>query len=301
MNKVKKANILLLIVMITAIIGPLVLKSLPEWSGEYVYILLPVILFAIIQRKDFHKTFRLSGMNFKSLIIVIGISLLMQPFLLFVSAAASELLGNQLGELLNDGPKYSFMMTMFVMAVTPAICEEALMRGVILDGYGDVSIKKAAIMNGLLFGMFHLNFHQFAYTFFMGIVLAYVVYITNSIWSAIIIHFINNATSVFMMSLSKSTASTSAAANNGQGDTVAFWIFFMIFSFALAALVILLIKKLSRVNGVDLKEKKLNSFEYDFQYEMAVEEPKLFNWPLAVIIIIFMLISMLITISMIFK
>ena len=299
MNKIKKANILLLVVIIIVLFGPLVLRNIPEWSGEYVYILLPVILFMVIQRRDFSKTFRLNGMNFHSLIIVIGISFLMQPFLLFVSAAASELLGNQLGALLEDSPKYSFMMTMFVMAITPAICEEALMRGVILDAYEDVSIKKAAIMNGVLFGMFHLNFHQFAYTFFMGIVLAYVVYITNSIWSGIIIHFINNATSVFMMSLSKSTASTTAATNSGQTDTIASWIFFMVLALGFAALVILLIKKLIKVNDVDLNVKKVNAFEYDFQYGMVVEEPKLFNWPLAVIIVIFMLTSMLITIAMI--
>jgi len=299
-NKVKKANLLLLIVMIVVLFCPIVLKSLPDWSGEYVYILLPVILFMLIQRRNFKKTLRLNSMNLQSLFIVLGISLLMQPFLLFISAAASQLLGNQLEALLEEGPKYSFMMTMFVMAVTPAICEEALMRGVILDGYEEVSIKKAAIMNGLLFGMFHLNFHQFAYTFFMGIVLAYVVYITNSIWSAIIIHFINNSTSVFMMSLSKSTASTAAAANSGQTDTMAFWIFFMVVGLGFAALVILLIKRLIRVNNVDLNTKYVKNLEDNFQYEMVLEEPRLFNWPLAIIIVIFMITSMLITLAMLF-
>ena len=142
-NKVKKANLLLLIVMIVALFCPIVLKSLPDWSGEYVYILLPVILFMLIQRRNFKKTLRLNSMNIQSLFIVLGISLLMQPFLLFISAAASQFLGNQLEALLEEGPKYSFMMSMFVMAVTPAICEEALMRGVI---FGRTKVAKIALI-----------------------------------------------------------------------------------------------------------------------------------------------------------
>jgi len=319
MNKVKKANLLLLIVMVIMIFGPVVLQGLPAWADEYVFILLPVLLFALIQRRDFTKIFRLNGMNFQSLIIVIAISFLMQPFLMLISEAASLLLGDQLGAMMDMGPKYSFMMNMFALAITPAICEEALMRGVILDGYGDVSIKKAAIMNGVLFGMFHMNFHQFSYTFFMGIVLAYVVYITKSIWAGIIIHFINNATSVFMMSLSQSTASTAAAANNGQDNS---WIVFTIIALVGFALVILLIKRLTKVNDVNLSavngkargqawkiinindinlhSKNIDFEDHDLENEIAVQEPKLFNWPIAFIIVIFMITSMMITLITIF-
>jgi len=283
-KSIKRANILLLIIIIISQLGAVIFKFIPDFAYEYVYILLPAVFFIMIHKKNFKNTLRLNTLSFKSLIIVILISFLMQPFLMFISALASQLIGNQLDMLLEEGPKYSFWASMFSMAITPAICEEVLMRGAILDAYEGVSLKKAAIMNGLLFGMFHLNLYQFAYTFFMGALLVYVVYITNSIFSAMIIHFINNAISVCIMNLPKSGGGTSS--NPAIMDFVIFGGIALSFAYA----VIYLVKKLAAYNNVDIR-----------QNEMIMKEPKLFNWPLAVIIVLFLLISIIITLAMFIK
>ena len=50
----------------------------------------------------------------------------------------------------------------------------------------------AALMSGLLFGCFHLNINQALYAFVMGIVFAYMVEATGSLWSSVIAHFAVN-------------------------------------------------------------------------------------------------------------
>jgi len=48
-------------------------------------------------------------------------------------------------------------------------------------------------MNGLFFGIIHLNPQQFSYAFVLGVIFAYMVYYTRSIWAGILPHFIFNA------------------------------------------------------------------------------------------------------------
>jgi hypothetical protein len=71
------------------------------------------------------------------------------------------------------------------------------MRGVILGNYKHVSIKKAALMNGLMFGILHLNINQFVYAFVLGVVMAYIVYYTGSIFPSMLLHFCINGISAF--------------------------------------------------------------------------------------------------------
>ena len=61
----------------------------------------------------------------------------------------------------------------------------------------------AALMSGLLFGCFHLNINQALYAFVMGIVFAYMVEATGSLWSSVIAHFAVNTYSIGIVQLLK--------------------------------------------------------------------------------------------------
>ena len=85
------------------------------------------------------------------------------------------------------------------MALTPAICEELVMRGVVLSEYKYKTTFKAAIMNGLIFGLMHLSGQQFLYAAILGFLFAYIVRVTGSLFSTMIVHFVFNG---FNMTLS---------------------------------------------------------------------------------------------------
>lgn len=98
------------------------------------------------------------------------------------------------------GPVWSFLLNVVLVAVLPAIFEELLHRGWLLSELGKVGYKKAILITSVLFGLIHFNITQVSYAFVIGIILAIVTLASKSVVPAIIIHFTNNFTSVYLSS-----------------------------------------------------------------------------------------------------
>ena len=82
------------------------------------------------------------------------------------------------------------------VSVVPAVTEELVYRGCImgrLRKYGD---GFALITSAILFGMMHGNFTQAPFAFVVGLAAGWTVIYTNSIFPAMIIHWLNNFMSV---------------------------------------------------------------------------------------------------------
>lgn len=204
MSRLVKTNLILFICMILMTFGGLLLFFLPpkiaQGVPQFIFILLPAIVYLRLNNKNIKETLRLNPLKLKDILIIILLPLAMRPFLGIVSAIGSNLFGDQITEMISETSKnFSFSFLLFSIAITPAICEEVIMRGVVLDGYRSLGMKKAIILNGILFGMFHMNFHQFSYTFFMGMALAAAVYFTNSLFAGMLIHFINNGIDTLLL------------------------------------------------------------------------------------------------------
>lgn len=87
----------------------------------------------------------------------------------------------------------SIFLSLFAIAITPAICEELAFRGYLqrqverrLGGMG------AVIVVGIIFGLFHLRLSGAIPLSALGIYMGYVSWKTGSLWTAIIVHFVNN-------------------------------------------------------------------------------------------------------------
>ena len=52
------------------------------------------------------------------------------------------------------------------------------------------------MITGLFFGIMHLNFHQAIYAGAFGVLYAYILFYTRSIWAPMLLHFINNGIAV---------------------------------------------------------------------------------------------------------
>ncbi len=79
------------------------------------------------------------------------------------------------------------------IAVVPALIEEMAFRGIILQSlrrYGDVF---AIVSSAVLFGLMHCNLQQIPFAIMAGLVIGYAVVETDSVWTGVIIHFLNNA------------------------------------------------------------------------------------------------------------
>lgn len=94
-----------------------------------------------------------------------------------------------LDELFSNLPVWILVLLTCVMA---PIMEEILFRKQILDVLRPFGERRAAVMTGVLFGIFHMNLDQFFYAALLGFILSYVMLKTNNIVYPIIIHAVMN-------------------------------------------------------------------------------------------------------------
>lgn len=103
-----------------------------------------------------------------------------------------------------------------IIAVMPAICEEALHRGLILSSLGSVNNKWLRVLYmGIIFGIFHLDPVRFLPTAILGMALSYVMIETRNIILPVIFHFVNNGLATLISFTSKSQT-TAANINSGM-------------------------------------------------------------------------------------
>ncbi len=86
----------------------------------------------------------------------------------------------------------SFIVTTFVISVTPAFAEEFLFRGIILGKLRKYGDSFAVLTSAFLFGLMHANIPQIPFAFVGGIFFGFITVKTNSLLPAMITHFANN-------------------------------------------------------------------------------------------------------------
>ena len=213
MNKIYKSNLYFLIIMLLSIFVPKFILY-PVYSllgitnpllalaiSHITIFLIPAIIYTIVTKSNPKELFRLNILPLKDLLIVIIIAFMCQPIMTACSSISLLFFKNEIGNFMYEVSDTSVIILTLVIAIMPAITEEVTLRGVVLSGYNNKSKMKAAIMVGLLFGIFHLDAQQFLYAAVMGFIVAYVVRVTNSIFSSMIIHFLINGSSLALQQI----------------------------------------------------------------------------------------------------
>ncbi|RQW06445.1 CPBP family intramembrane metalloprotease [candidate division KSB1 bacterium] len=92
-------------------------------------------------------------------------------------------------ELLGD----ENIWALITVVIAAPVCEELLLRGIVLDGLlQHYRPWKAIIWSAFFFGLYHLNPWQFIPAFALGIFMGWIYYRTRSLLATIFIHFIAN-------------------------------------------------------------------------------------------------------------
>ena len=84
-----------------------------------------------------------------------------------------------------------------LLAVLPAVVEEIFFRGLLLSGLGARTPAQRILLSALLFGLFHMSFFRFLPTAGLGVLLAFVVLVSGSLFPAVLWHAIHNGIGVF--------------------------------------------------------------------------------------------------------
>ena len=97
---------------------------------------------------------------------------------------------------------WGFVGVMLTVGVLPALLEEIIFRGVLLDGLKKAfSLPVAVLVCGALFSLYHQNPAQTLYQFCCGTAFALVAVKSGSIFPTVFSHFLNNAFIVVLYKL----------------------------------------------------------------------------------------------------
>ncbi len=188
--------------------------------SQYMFILIPVIVLNILRGDNPTEIFILRKPDFNVLIIgLVGI-IIIQPALQLYLYIQSKILFNlpigadlisKLKDLMDslDAAMLNlvkadsipeFLFVVFIVAVTPAICEEFMFRGLILSNFKKIVPSGAAIlMSGLLFAVFHFHPFNLIPLIVIGFYLSFTAFYSGSIVTPIILHFTFNFVSSLMV------------------------------------------------------------------------------------------------------
>ena len=97
---------------------------------------------------------------------------------------------------------WNLLPAILVIAVLPAVLEEFLFRGIILNNIeGEVGSVRTIFLVGFIFSLYHGSVEQTIYQFICGCLFALLSIRSRSITPVVLIHFINNAIILILYSV----------------------------------------------------------------------------------------------------
>lgn len=218
---------LVLYCVLFALVAYLSLNTGTE-SGLGRVLVLPQVLFLVAPlaiawwfRNDLARTFSLALPSWRSWV---GIPLVL-PGAIVVANWVAELCRREFGP--TEVAREAFVRifteagpwgSLVVIALLPALCEEALCRGFLLAGFRQRARAITAVLwTGFLFGALHIELARVPATAVLGVVLAIVVVRSGSIYPAMMLHFLNNAIGVALSDEYQALYAGSALVRIGSG------------------------------------------------------------------------------------
>ncbi len=181
-------------------IGDFYLKGI---ASEVLLVLVPPLLMLLIYRYDFKKVLRLNKISLFNICIIFFIMLFAIPAvgalnlvnLLAIKSIFGKTMPSAIPEIANW---VDLVKGVIVIAVSAAVCEEVLFRGVIQRGFERFGAVKSIILTAFLFGLMHQDFQKLLGTFLLGAIIGFIVYRTDSLYGGMAAHFSNNFLSVLL-------------------------------------------------------------------------------------------------------
>jgi sodium transport system permease protein len=179
--------------------------------SQWLFLALPTLLFVVLGRYAPRGALAVRNPGGRSviaglLIIAGGIPIgwliaWLQAFVLDVPVEFLE----AMAELVTADSPRRLIWLLLVVAVTPAICEELVFRGVLLHGFGTrLSMWGSIAAAAAVFGAFHLSFEtavRLLPTAWLGLLLGYAVWHSRSVFTGMLMHFVNNGFIVLLLYL----------------------------------------------------------------------------------------------------
>ncbi len=248
-------RILLIFVRVDAINNILMSNNLLMYIqiGLTIAATLPYIISCIINRISITKILRFRRFSLIDLVLSIFGIAMFYPLIglinyVTVNIFDMDTVTNYLTNISLVADKH---IVFIAIAICPAIFEELQFRGFIYGMTKKGGYFISSLFSALLFGLLHMNINQIGYTFFLGILLSFLVEATGSLWIPIIIHFIFNTIAIYQLDLiiDINAFDISNSQLHDNIDTKFFLIIFTVVVLAFIFIGILIFRYIAKRNG----------------------------------------------------
>lgn len=178
-------------------------------AGQFLFILLPAVLLVKARQENVVEFFRLAVPDHKEIIVsviaVFALGQVLQGYMAVQDAIPlpapmqkiieefKALFEETYRNLVTAHSPGEFVFVVIVIALTPAICEEMLFRGLVQRSFEQVTVGlQGAFVAGVIFAGFHLIPYSFFPLAMLGMYFGFLVYRSQNITVAISAHFFNN-------------------------------------------------------------------------------------------------------------
>lgn len=172
-----------------------------DMAGE-ILILLPGLGYFLITRENPKKLIMHKPIKAGNIALIVLIAYLSMPLMTFLNYLSMQVSQNYVADMMMEMFGRPFAYNLLVIAIIPCIVEEFVFRGIFFHGYRENGFLKAALASGVVFGLAHMNLNQFSYAVVLGILFAFMIEATGSIYASILFHFVINAHSLVLSTLS---------------------------------------------------------------------------------------------------
>jgi len=176
--------------------------NLSVMSGQ-ILIGFSLLVYLVVTKTNPIKVFRSRRIGILDILLVALLMILMLPMVYFINYLSMFFTENTTAATVGGMVDNPYLLNLLMLAVTPAVVEELVCRGVLFHAYKKKSLLAAVLLTAFIFGLLHMNLNQMLYAGVIGIVFAVAVEATGSIYSSMIMHFIMNSVAVTALALLK--------------------------------------------------------------------------------------------------
>lgn len=243
--------------------------------------LFPSLIAIKFSNQNFKNTLRLNKVSFQNLILSALIMLFSLPFVFLVNFIYLFIIQYNLDTpalpdipIAQNNPELFLLIA--IIGILPAISEEVLFRGYILKNFEPLGAKNAIILSTILFSLMHIRFIRFPATFILGLIITFAVYKTNSLYTGIFMHFINNTFATIMLFLltkmsnfssqleaePSATSTLETLEQSEQALIMLFSLFFFALILTMSGLILyfLIRKLLKNTSSIQIQKKEKSSY-----------------------------------------
>lgn len=215
----------------------------------YGILLLFVFLYLRICGEPLKQTLRIRPLQIGSFFLILLLSFTIRPAAGFITQLGDLFFEDMTSNSITRMAQTNLALSLFTTAFLPGIAEECIFRGVLYSRIRKANPIKGILLTALFFGIAHMNFQQFTYAFFLGMIFGLLIEATDSIFSSITAHMSFNAVSLIFASLLSHTNQLAKLSETSSGaDLTALAVSFPIAAVSLASSLALLIF-IAKLNG----------------------------------------------------